>query len=298
LDPIISPGTVSPHVHTVVGGSNFGPVVTTAGLRNSQCTSIPIAEDKSNYWFPHLYFEWSNGSFSSVDVGVVIYYLFSDTSGVTTAFPDDFRMISGTPELRSYNASSYAQQAVTFLCLDFNGVSTRHNELPTGQCPSGVRAQIVSCCPVSRHFFSVKLICGFLSWRTSRVAGTGRYVFSIVDCFWCECLTTVQNPDSPDHKSHVSFLSGGPDSGSCNDPKFPVTLPRIFMEGYWSTGPWYAHINAAKNPNQPFTYVLKCSDLTVVQNQLNKGSQMETLPAMGTMLISSMAGSPVFCKGL
>jgi Domain of unknown function (DUF1996) len=144
LDPIVNPGAVSGHVHTIIGGSNFGPKISTASLRKSKCTSTPIAEDKSNYWFPHLYFEWKNGSFSSLDVGVVIYYLFSDKPGVTTAFPDDFRMISGTPGLRSYNASSYAQQAVTFLCLDFNGVSTRHNELPTGQCPSGVRAQIVS----------------------------------------------------------------------------------------------------------------------------------------------------------
>jgi len=213
LDPVVVPGAVSPHVHTVVGGSNFGPIVTTAGLRNSQCTSLPIAEDKSNYWFPSLYFEWKNGSFSSVDVGVVIYYLFSDTSGVTTAFPDDFRMVSGTPTLRSYNASSYAQQAVTFLCLDFNGVSSRHNELPTGQCPSGVRAQI-----------------------------------NFPSCW------DGKNTDSPDHKSHVSFLSGGPDSGTCKDPQFPVTLPRIFIEGYWSTTPWYAHLSEAKNPNQPFTF--------------------------------------------
>jgi len=45
--------------------------------------------------------------------------------------------------LRTYNASSFAQQAVTFLCLDFNGVSTKHNELPAKTCPSGIRAQIV-----------------------------------------------------------------------------------------------------------------------------------------------------------
>lgn len=145
LDPVVNPGTVSAHVHTVVGGSNFGPVVTTASLRESECTSIPIAEDKSNYWFPTLYFQWANGSFTNVDVGVVIYYLFADESGKTTAFPDDFRMISGTPALRSYNSSSFAQQAVTFLCLNYaTGVNAKTSELPTGQCPDGVRSQIVS----------------------------------------------------------------------------------------------------------------------------------------------------------
>jgi hypothetical protein len=37
---------------TVLGGSNFGLNTSTAALRNSSCTSIPIPEDKSNYWFP------------------------------------------------------------------------------------------------------------------------------------------------------------------------------------------------------------------------------------------------------
>jgi len=49
----------------------------------------------------------------------------------------------GDPTLRTYDPNSFAQQAVTFLCLDFNGVSTKHNELPAKSCPSGIRAQIV-----------------------------------------------------------------------------------------------------------------------------------------------------------
>lgn len=56
-------------------------------------------------------------------------------------------MFSGDPNLRSYNASSYAQQAVSFLCLDFDnsqGGTTKHAELPLNKkCPSGVRSQIV-----------------------------------------------------------------------------------------------------------------------------------------------------------
>ncbi|KAF7297325.1 Wsc domain [Mycena indigotica] len=72
LDPVISPGSVSTHVHAVVGGSNFGLNTTTARLRESACTSIPIPEDKSNYWYPQLYFQWSNGSFTSVAGNPVI----------------------------------------------------------------------------------------------------------------------------------------------------------------------------------------------------------------------------------
>jgi hypothetical protein len=82
----------------------------TASLRNSQCSSIPIPQDKSNYWFPvraiiplrvsislmrdllALVFSvrdrvirtllvlkpcrWANGSFSSLDGGAVMYVFF------------------------------------------------------------------------------------------------------------------------------------------------------------------------------------------------------------------------------
>jgi len=68
LDPVTSPGRVSPHVHSgslspdcfwncalslllVLGGSKFGFNTSTDELRQSECTSIPIPEDKSNYWF-------------------------------------------------------------------------------------------------------------------------------------------------------------------------------------------------------------------------------------------------------
>ena len=37
----------------VLGGSNFRMnSTTTASLRNSECTSMPIVEDKSSYWYP------------------------------------------------------------------------------------------------------------------------------------------------------------------------------------------------------------------------------------------------------
>ncbi|KAF8709766.1 hypothetical protein AX14_013471, partial [Amanita brunnescens Koide BX004] len=216
LDPIVSPGKVSNHVHSVLGGSNFGSL-STAVLRQSQCTSIPIPQDKSNYWYPHLYFQWANGSFTSLDGGAVISfsldYLFSDPAGNTTAFPDDFRMLSGDFTLRTYDPSSFAQQAVTFLCLDFNGVSTRHNGLPLTPCPSGIRAQI-----------------------------------NFPSCW------DGKNVDSPNHKSHVSFLSTGPDSGTCSDPNFPVTLPRIFMEVYWGSGDFDAFRSQAMDTTQPFVF--------------------------------------------
>ncbi|KAF9003018.1 hypothetical protein BDQ17DRAFT_1481235 [Cyathus striatus] len=208
LDPVVSPGKVSSHVHsgtilnhtltlvcsptfTSSRWSNFRFTTNTAQLRQSECTSVPIPEDKSNYWFPVMNSRWANGTFTSLDGG---------PPGATTAFPDDFRMLSGDPTLRTYDSNSFAQQAVSFLCLDFNGVSTQHNGLPLTPCPSGVRAQIC--------------------WDG-------------------------KNVDSPDHKSHVSFRSGGPDS---------VTLPRIFMEVYWGSNQFDQFRSQAMNTTQPFVF--------------------------------------------
>ncbi|KAJ2913047.1 hypothetical protein MD484_g7367, partial [Candolleomyces efflorescens] len=146
-------------------------------------------------------------------IQALIDYLFSDKPGTTTAFPDDFRMISGSAALRTYDSKSYAQQAVTFLCLNFHGQSTRHNELPSGICPDGIRAQI-----------------------------------NFPSCW------DGKNTDSADHKSHVAFPSGGPDSGTCSDPKYPKTLPRIFLEVYWASTAFDSVRNKAMNPSQPFVY--------------------------------------------
>jgi len=97
--------------------------------------------------------------------------------------------------------------------LDFNGQTTRHNELPAKKCPSGIRSQV-----------------------------------NFPSCW------DGKNTDSPDHKSHVAFKSGGPDSGSCQDPKYPVTIPRIFIEMYWASGDFNNVASQAKNPNQPFVF--------------------------------------------
>lgn len=122
-------------------------------------------------------------------------------------------MISGDPKLRTLDPSSFAQQAVTFVCLDYTGVSSKYNELPAKQCPSGIRSQI-----------------------------------NFPSCW------DGKNIDSPDHKSHVAFLSTGPDNGTCNDPMFPITIPRLFLEVYWNTGDFEDFRDEAMAPNQPFVF--------------------------------------------
>ena len=77
-DPIINPGAVSNHVHTIMGGNGFGFDMDYRRARASSCSSCQVKEDKSNYWVPMLYFKAENGSFISVDQvgGALIYYLF------------------------------------------------------------------------------------------------------------------------------------------------------------------------------------------------------------------------------
>lgn len=212
IDPITNPGEISAHNHFIVGSSGFRTDTNSEKMRASTCTSIPIEQDHSNYWVPDLWFNWKNGSVTSVGGGMVIYYLF-DADGKAKPFPENFRSLSGDPKLRTYDPNSKAQQAITFLCLDFNGETTRHNELPKKKCPSGIRSQV-----------------------------------NFPMCW------DGKNADSPDHQSHVAFPSGGADKGTCNDPNFPVTLPRIFIEVYWDTGSFNALSSQAANPEQPFVF--------------------------------------------
>ncbi len=76
-DPIINPGKVSGHLHTIMGGNGFGFSMDFQQARASSCSSCSVKEDKSNYWVPSLFYQAENGSFISVDQvgGALIYYL-------------------------------------------------------------------------------------------------------------------------------------------------------------------------------------------------------------------------------
>jgi hypothetical protein len=77
MDPIVSPGKISTHVHTVMGGSNPGMNSTSDSLILSRCTNAKIQGDHSSYWFPSLYFHDETAkTFELVDIYYVnVYYL-------------------------------------------------------------------------------------------------------------------------------------------------------------------------------------------------------------------------------
>lgn len=77
VDPIINPGEVSPHEHTVFGGSNFDMNASGKSLLESTCTSAKVKGDKSAYWMPRIYFnDQESGEFEPVPVLYTnVYYL-------------------------------------------------------------------------------------------------------------------------------------------------------------------------------------------------------------------------------
>ncbi|KAL8692126.1 MAG: hypothetical protein Q9218_002794 [Villophora microphyllina] len=111
LDPLLSPGATSGHVHSVIGGSAFSSTMDFASTQSSKCTSVDIIADKSNYWMPNLYFN-KGGKFTRVPETSPkhkIYYKFGNGDGSPdlqrSEFPQGFRMMAGNSDLRSDDGS-------------------------------------------------------------------------------------------------------------------------------------------------------------------------------------------------
>ncbi|KAK8062396.1 WSC domain-containing protein [Apiospora hydei] len=195
-DPIVDPGMVSTHMHTVMGSNAFNFTMDYAQTQTATCSTCKVTKDLSSYWVPNLYYHAQNGSFIPVKQsgGALIYYLQRtdekdpEYKNGLLAFPKDFRMIAGDPTNRN-KSDSLAQRAVSFACLGIDGPATP--ELPNHNCPAGLRTQLIfpSC------------------WDG-------------------------KNLDSPDHRSHMAYPSGV-DTGFC-PPTHPKRFITIFYEVTWS----------------------------------------------------------------
>lgn len=204
-DPIVNPGAVSGHAHTIMGGNGFGFTMDYADTQSSTCSSCTVKKDFSNYWVPNVYYKGKDGKFTSVQQvgGGLIYYLQRsdpqdpEFSNGLLAFPEGFRMLAGNPMLRSFS-DTLEQKAVSFACLGVSGPET--HEFPKQNCPNGVRAQV----------------------------------------FFPSCWDG-KNLDSEDHKSHMAYPSNV-DSGKC-PVSHPKRLISIFYEVVWDTNKfkdmWY-----------------------------------------------------------
>ncbi|KIW47070.1 uncharacterized protein PV06_02678 [Exophiala oligosperma] len=199
VDPIVSPGGVAGHCHTIAGPNNINTTSTFDDLQAAFCTSCEVQADKSAYWTPNLYYRFTNGTFAEVPHdGTVAYYL---DRGVDVPnmkpFPPGFRMLSGDAAARAFDPNTLTwgnktfgptpiSNRASFACLDSSGPIPETPGLNITSCDSGLRAQI--------HFQS--------------------------------CWDGVNLYKSD--QSHVAYLSGM-DNGVC-PPGYPILLPHIFLE--------------------------------------------------------------------
>ncbi|WVQ64087.1 uncharacterized protein L199_002246 [Kwoniella botswanensis] len=140
VDPIVNPGTISTHVHTVVGSSSFKNEYTYENNRNGKCTTANVIEDKSNYWAPQLYHKYDNGTFELVRMNRV------NTSGPDEEvheFPEGFKMLAGSSKRSTYDDNDYTNKAISYTCLDYSGPGKPDTrEFPEYSCPQDLRANI------------------------------------------------------------------------------------------------------------------------------------------------------------
>ncbi|ETN45874.1 uncharacterized protein HMPREF1541_00055 [Cyphellophora europaea CBS 101466] len=208
VDPIVNPGLVSGHVHTISGPNNFGVSSNYQSLTSSYCTSCPVQADKSAYWTPQLYYRYSNGTFSEVgNGGTIVYYLDrGDNLSEMIAFPLGLQMVSGDPSLRSYDGTSMTWSGkrpiadrVSFACINYQQSQAETNGLNNTDCPQGLRAQV--------HFPS------------------------------CWDGLNLYKAD----QSHMAYLDRI-DNGAC-PPTHPKLLPHLFYELYYDV----AHVAKEPN---------------------------------------------------
>jgi hypothetical protein len=110
LDPIVNPGELSGHFHTVIGGSKFGASFSFGEYNSAACTTCPVSADKSNYWMPKLFWINNGGtSYTPIESTHRFYYFLQQNSPVAPVqpFPEGLRILLGDPNSKSPNLKSF-----------------------------------------------------------------------------------------------------------------------------------------------------------------------------------------------
>ncbi|KAK4621614.1 hypothetical protein CLAFUR4_07467 [Fulvia fulva] len=218
IDPLVDPGDIADHVHTITGGGNFGPETTFEQLTApGSCTSCAVKQDHSAYWTPALYFQHANGTTVMVQQvgGMLAYYLYYLDN--VKAFPEGFAMIAGRPEYRNFTGP-FPDEELSLWPTD-----------PTNQFFLEQRALGFNClnyqrdpeASLYRHQFPDK------SYMDSNCVDGMRLELAFPSCGKKGVL------DSEDHRSHVAYPSLVKE-GNCPDG-FDVHYPFLFFETIWAT---------------------------------------------------------------
>ncbi|KAJ2927857.1 hypothetical protein H1R20_g9240, partial [Candolleomyces eurysporus] len=223
LDPLVTPGVVSPHLHQVIGGNAFNITMDPKNdiSKIATCTTCQFKENKSNYWTAVLFFKHTNGSFIRVNQ-VPNFGTGTPNGGMT-----GFRMITGDPMLRTSNPNG-PPRVTSFRCFGKNWQDSN-----TAQPPGGGTDTVE---------LPSKACEGYLRSNT----------------YFPQCWDGV-NTDSPDHASHVAHPVGAIDPftglnlyrGTCPS-SHPVRLPMLLFETIWDTTPFIDLW--PEDGSQPFVY--------------------------------------------
>ncbi|ESZ98205.1 hypothetical protein SBOR_1433 [Sclerotinia borealis F-4128] len=221
IDPLVNPGTVSPHAHSIHGSSGFGESSTYDDLLAGNCTSCEVSQDKSAYWTPSLYFKnAATGGFQLVEQvgGMLAYYLLYGDN--VTAFPKDFTLIAGSNDLRNfsnypvpdvdksnwnvapYNTQDFLRQAALgFNCLNYSAPAEGS---------------------LYRHFLPDK------AYLDANCADGVRF-----ELMFPSCWNKTAGPNPADGKSHMAYPSEVM-TGTCPEG-FDTRLVSLFYETIWNT---------------------------------------------------------------
>ncbi|GAC93618.1 hypothetical protein PHSY_001183 [Pseudozyma hubeiensis SY62] len=145
IDPIVTPGGTSSHVHSLVGANGVSADTTTAQSLEaaSSCTTSGIHADMSAYWAPSLYSVNANGTFSPRRLDYVnTYYLMRGNVNIT-AFPRSMQLLAGNAMRRGPGPTTQADNTASFVCLNYADGSSQSQTIPTRPCPQGLRLQVV-----------------------------------------------------------------------------------------------------------------------------------------------------------
>ncbi|CAE6508119.1 unnamed protein product [Rhizoctonia solani] len=217
VDPLMTPGAVGPHVHNVVGASNFGPDSGSPDvLQQAKCSSTMVQDDKSIYWSPLLYYNHGNGSYSPMIGSTRIYYFLKPGNGTTPvkAFPRGFRMLGGgytdhrPQEYPPRGELSYDQQ---------KALDPRISAIKWGCSAGAVQGQgDGGSLPGQRPYLpnDAPNGCG--------VVNAGVFFPSCSD----------GRLDSDDHFDHMRYPVDGPNGYNC-PTSHPTKYPTIFMEHFY-----------------------------------------------------------------
>ncbi|TKY88064.1 hypothetical protein EX895_003160 [Sporisorium graminicola] len=145
IDPIVTPGKPSSHVHSLVGVNGVSEDTTTAQALEeaSTCTTSGIHADMSAYWAPTLYsFNSDNDTFTPRPLDYVNTYYLMRGNVPITAFPRGLQLLAGNATRRGPGPTRQNDNTASFVCLNYQDGSSQWPTLPPGPCPQGLRTQV------------------------------------------------------------------------------------------------------------------------------------------------------------